>query len=440
MPIQHDDAREITKRLSRGQDVERLTERLAPTSAEKRPIPPGVPATRQWSADAVRQRLAFLESLGHAAPFLSGEAPDPDPESLRGNIENYIGMTRIPTGLIGPLRVNGLHASGDFYVPLATSEGALVASYDRGARIITQAGGASCMVTAEMVQRAPGFAFTRLADAARFAAWIAGEFDRLRDVAATQTRHGRLIGLRVQVQANHVYVIFDYHTGDAAGQNMVTICTAAVCEEILRTTPIPPEYWFLEANMSGDKKATSQSFMATRGRNVTAEVVLPRELVEQRLHTTPERIADYWRMSFVGGVESGSIGVSGHVANAIAAIFLACGQDVACVSEASVGVTRMETTADGSLYAAVTLPNLIVGSVGGGTRLPTAQECLSIMDCAGDDRAAKLAEITAAVALGGELSIVGALCAGEFARAHQLLGRNSPPRAVSGESEAPATG
>lgn len=438
MPIQHDHAREITRRLSRGQDIEKLNERLAPTSAEDRPIPPSVPASRQWDAEAVRQRRAFLAAMGHELASLSGTEPDPDPESLRGNIENYIGMTRIPTGLIGPLRVNGLHASGDFYVPLATSEGALVASYDRGARIITQAGGASCLVTAEKVQRAPGFAFTRLVEAVRFAAWIAGEFERLRDVAARHTRHGRLLDLRVHIQANNVYVIFDYHTGDAGGQNMVTFCTAAVCEEILRATPVTPQYWFLEANMSGDKKATSQSFRETRGRNVTAEVLLPRELVEARLHTTPERIADYWRMSFVGGVESGSIGVSGHVANAIAAVFLACGQDVACVSEASVGVTRMETTADGSLYAAVTLPNLIIGSVGGGTRLPTARECLAILDCVGDDRAARLAEITAAVALGGELSIVGALCAGDFARAHQLLGRVAPASGAADSSMPPA--
>jgi hydroxymethylglutaryl-CoA reductase (NADPH) len=156
---------------------------------------------------------------------------------------------------------------------------------------------------------------------------------------------------------------------------------------------------------------------------VTAECVIPQELVEQRLRTTPERMGDYWRMSFVGGVQSGSIGVSGHVANGLTGLFLATGQDVACVSEASVGVTRMEVTPKGDLYAAVNLPNLIVGTVGGGTRLPTAQEGLRIMQCEGTDSAAKFAEICAAVVLGGELSIVGALCSGDFARAHAQLGR-----------------
>lgn len=175
--------------------------------------------------------------------------------------------------------------------------------------------------------------------------------------------------------------------------------------------------------MSGDKKATALSFSRTRGRNVTAEVVVPRELVEKALHTTPERMCDYWRMSFIGGVQTGSIGVSGHVANGLTALFIACGQDVACVSEAAVGVTRMELTDGGDLYAAVNLPNLIVGTVGGGTRLPTARECLRIVDCDGPDTAARFAEICATVSLGGELSIVGALCSGDFASAHQDLGR-----------------
>jgi hydroxymethylglutaryl-CoA reductase (NADPH) len=168
------------------------------------------------------------------------------------------------------------------------------------------------------------------------------------------------------------------------------------------------------------------SFLNTRGRHAMAEVVLPRDLVEDGLHTKPERMCDYWRMSFVGGAQTGSIGVSGHVANGLAALFIACGQDAACVSEASVGITRLELTPEGDLYAGVTLPNLIVGTVGGGTKLPTARECLSILHCEGDGKASKFAEICAATVLAGELSIVGALCAGDFASAHERLGRAGP--------------
>jgi hydroxymethylglutaryl-CoA reductase (NADPH) len=299
----------------------------------------------------------------------------------------------------------------------------LVASYSRGARLVTLSGGAACLTTVEQVQRAPGFKFETMGEAVQFAAWAVSEFEQMREVASRKTRHGRLLEMRVQLQANLVYLILDYHTGDAAGQNMVTICTAAVCEYLMARTPVDPKYWVLESNMSGDKKATALSFFETRGRHTTAEVVVPRVLVEERLRSTPECMADYWRMSFVGAVQTGSIGVSGHAANAVTALFLACGQDVACVSESSVALLRMEVTDAGDLYASLTLPSLIVGSVGGGTRLSTASECLRILGCEGEGGGAKLAEITVALALAGEISIAGAMCAGEFARAHAVLGR-----------------
>ena len=424
MPITHEQAKQIAERLARGRDIRGLTGMLSPTSETERAVPPAVPRTREWSAEAVAERVAFVEERIEI-PHLAGRAERPDPKSLQGNIENYVGMAQVPVGLIGPLRINGLHAAGDYYVPLATTEGALVASYHRGARLITASGGAAALTTREHVQRAPGFVFGTMGEAALFAAWIVEpeQFDRFSEIVSGQTRHGRLLEVSVHMQANHVYVVLDYHTGDAAGQNMVTFCTAAVCEDILARTPHAPEYWFVESNMSGDKKATALSFHRTRGRNTTAEVVVPRPLVEKVLRTTPDRMADYWRISFVAGVQTGSIGVSGHVSNGLAAVFLATGQDVACIAEASVGVTRLEVTEDGDLYAAVNLPNLIVGTVGGGTKMPTARECLRIMDCDGTGTAARFAEICAVMVLGGELSIVGALCSGDFSRAHQQLGR-----------------
>lgn len=427
MPVSKDLAREVIARLTQYGSLDVLAQRIAPVPPEEKELPPDVPRPSDWSEEARAQRIAFLEARGMELPNLAGRGTAIDPETLRGNIEQYIGMTQVPTGVIGPLRVNGVHAHGDYYVPLATTEGTLVASYHRGARLASRAGGVSAIVTTEQVQRAPGFVFSGIADAAVFAAWATTQFDRLREVAATRTSHGQLIDLLAHVEANQVYLILAYHTGDAAGQNMVTFCTEAVCETILETSPVKPVSWFLEANMSGDKKATVLSFLQTRGRHVMAEVTLPRRLVERGLHTTPERMDEYWRTSFVGGAQSGSIGVSGHIANGIAALFLACGQDVACVSEASVGITRLELTGTGNLHCAVTLPNLIVGTVGGGTRMPTARECLRIMRCEGavenKRQASKFAEIAAAVALAGEISIVGAICAGEFAGSHQRLGR-----------------
>lgn len=422
MPVPRERAQEILRRRMQGESFEALGERLAPVSPQARPIPPRVPRPSSWSADAHAERIAFLQERGVAIPHLAGQAAAPDPASLKGNIEHFIGMAQVPVGLIGPLRINGINAEGDFYVPLATTEGTLVASYDRGARLITRAGGAVCLLMTEQVQRAPAFAFKGIAEAARFAAWAVGEVERFREIASGSTRYGALIDMMTHVEANHVYLIFAYHTGDAAGQNMVTFCTAAICEDIVARTPVQPAYWFLESNMSGDKKATSLSFMQTRGRNVTAEVVLPRRLVERGLRTTPERMHEHWQMGFVAGVQTGSIGASGHVANGLAALFMACGQDVASVSEASVGITRMEM--DGrDLRCTVSLPSLIVGTVGGGTRLPTAQECLRIIGCEGTGGAARFAEVCAAVSLAGEISIIGAICAGEFAGAHQKLGR-----------------
>lgn len=423
MPISKDQARGIIERLSKGGSLEALKDRLRPVPEEERPPGPDIPRPGDNSSAGRDARRDFLREIGVDAPHLTGAAAQVAPEELHGNIEQFVGMAQVPVGLAGPIRVNGLHAHGDYPIPLATTEGALVASYHRGARIVSRAGGASCLVTMEQVQRAPGFEFEGLADAAHFAAWVTGEFDRMKAVAATRTTHGELRDLHVQVESRTVYVILSFHTGDAAGQNMVTFCTDAICADLVERTPVKPRVWFLESNMSGDKKATVLSFQQTRGRRVMSEVTLPRELVERALHTTPEKMSEYWRMSFIAGVQSGSIGVSGHVANGLAALFIATGQDVACVSEASVGLTRMETTPAGDLYCGLDLPNLIVGTVGGGTHTPTARECLRILRCEGEGKAAKFAEIVAGTLLAGEISIIAAISAGHFARAHERLGR-----------------
>jgi hydroxymethylglutaryl-CoA reductase (NADPH) len=204
---------------------------------------------------------------------------------------------------------------------------------------------------------------------------------------------------------------------------MVTVAADAICSYILESSPVKPLYHFVEANLSGDKKASVQSFTTVRGRKVTAEARVPGDLVRERLHTTPRRMTDYWRMSSMGGVMSGTIGVQGHYANGLAALYIACGQDAACVAESAVGVTRLEETPEGDLYAAVTLPSLVVGTVGGGTGLPTQRACLEILGLAGAGHARAFAEVCAGLALAGELSIVGALCAGDFTRAHQRLAR-----------------
>ena len=397
---------------------------IRPIMPEERPLPDPPPDMRNWSNDAHRRRVEFLrEQTGEPMPYLTDGKQLEDSSALKGNIESFIGMTQIPTGLIGPLRINGTAAHGDFYVPLATTEGALAASYHRGASLISRCGGVTSVCLTEAVQRSPCFRFESFAEAGSFLIWIMSHFDDLEAIVPQHSNHAVLEEIKPNVDGNQITLLLEFSTGDAAGQNMVTICTDAICRWILEHTPVQPSFWFVEGNLSGDKKATALSFTSVRGKKVTAEALISRDLVDRVLRTTPESMLNYWKTSILNGVQSGSIGVNGHFANGLAAIFLACGQDVACVAEASVGTTRFDITDNGDLYTCVTLPNLIVGTVGGGTRLPTQRECLQIIGCEGDGTARKFAEICAATILCGEVSIVGAIAAGDFAKAHALFGR-----------------
>jgi hydroxymethylglutaryl-CoA reductase (NADPH) len=218
-------------------------------------------------------------------------------------------------------------------------------------------------------------------------------------------------------------VLFEYSTGDAAGQNMVTLATQAVCEQLLLDMPRKPCSWLVESMLSGDKRATPMAFRTTRGRNVSAEIVLQSKQLARYWRTDAEKMERGWRQAVNGAAQTGAVGLQGNVANAIAALFIACGQDVACVAEATTALTRVERTPAGEAYLSITLPNLIVGTVGGGTYLPTARECLSMLGCAGSGFARKLAEICAVVALAGELALVGAMASGQFASAHASGGR-----------------
>jgi hydroxymethylglutaryl-CoA reductase (NADPH) len=415
MTIDHRSASATLEELLRSHTTEELLEKLAPKSADPAARLPRAMGT---SAEEIAARWELLPHRESEKGVLLDAVSGATAPLYSRNIENFIGTVRLPVGVAGPLRVNGTYAQGDYYVPLATTEAALVASYSRGAQIISEAGGCAAIVLHEGLSRAPGFAFSTVGEAGKFVAWAVGALPEMRRIAEATTRHGRLRDMRVNLEGNHVYLIFEYTTGNAAGQNMVTIATQAICEFIAEHAAVKPTYGFVEANHSGDKKASAQSFLGGRGKSVTCECIVPAEVVERRLHTSVQMMTRYWSMSAMGGVMSGTIGVQGHYANGLAALYLACGQDVACVAESAVGVTRFEENEDGALYASVTLPNLVVGTVGGGTGLPTQHACLELLDLPEPGSANALAEVCAAVALGGELSIVGALVAGQFTAAH----------------------
>jgi hydroxymethylglutaryl-CoA reductase (NADPH) len=397
-----------------------LRARLSPRHGN---LPPRVRCGTYISRADTARRWRLLPERADSQALLADPWTLEHSTSYQGHIENFIGTVKVPVGLAGPLRVNGLFAHGDYYLPLATTEATLVASYSRGAQLISEAGGCGAMLVNERVGRAPGFAFRDLEECGRFVTWALAHMESFKRVAATTTRHGKLVDMRVTIEGNHVYLHFEFLTGDAAGQNMVTLATDAICAYIAEHSPVRPQYFFLEANLSGDKKASAQSFGSARGKKVTAEVIVPAALVRKRLRTTPARMADYWRMGAMGGILSGTIGAQGHFANGLAALYIACGQDAACVAESAVGVTRFEVTPEGALYATVTLPSLVVGTVGGGTHLPSQRACLDILGLAGPGNAQALAEVCSALCLAGEISLVGALCAGSFARAHRHLAR-----------------
>jgi len=427
MSIDQRKALDSLRALLKAHAPEELLRKLSPKHHER---VAKVPSGSEITPEVVEARWAVLSRPEARKELLDGHTAG-HAGSYSRNIENFIGTVKVPVGIAGPLRVNGSHAQGDYHVPLATTEAALVASYSRGAQLITEAGGCVAITTNESVSRAPGFAFERLIDAGRFVAWVLEHIDEIRGAAEGTTRYGKLRDLRVNLEGNHVYLVLEYSTGDASGQNIVTIATQAVCEYLARECPTKATYQFVEANASGDKKASSQSFLTGRGRSVVAEVIIPEAMVQARLHTPSALIEKYWKMSAVGAMLSGTMGVQGHYANCLTAIYLACGQDVACVAESAAGITRLESTHDG-LYASVTLPSLIVGTVGGGTGLPSQRASLDVLGLAGAGNANAFAEVCAAISLAGEISIAGALAAGHFASAHQRLARG--PSATGGGS------
>jgi hydroxymethylglutaryl-CoA reductase (NADPH) len=410
------------KDQSGGGNLEMPREQTRPSQAPAA-LPRRLPATTDSSREAMLTRQQRLRDDGFEIEQIAGRGPEIEPERLAGSIEGFVGFARVPIGVAGPVRIAGAAAAGDFFVPLATSEGTLVASFQHAFNAINRSGGARALCSREQVGRAPCFEFESLAQAGEFARWLPRRLAAFQETTAAASRHCRLLEMRAGVVGNTVYVVLEFATGDAAGQNMVTKAAQAICQRVLAETPVGPRSWLIESMLSGDKRSTAQPFRAARGRNASAEVLLPAKQIERYWRTDAVSMARAWRQAVNGAAQTGTIGLQGNVANAIAALFIACGQDAACVVEATTALTRVESLPSGDAYASVTLPNLIVGTVGGGTYLPTAQECLGMLGCVGEGKAAKLAEICAVVALAGELAITGAMASGNFANAHAAGGR-----------------
>jgi hydroxymethylglutaryl-CoA reductase (NADPH) len=348
-----------------------------------------------------------------------------DPAVTAGNIENFTGMAQIPVGIAGPLRINGEHAVGDFLVPLATTEGTLVASYNRGMRLLTECGGVKTTVVEESMQRAPAFVFDDARAAREFGRWLLQHFDAIKAAAEATTSIGKLVDIG-QYQVGPVrYLRFDYTTGDAAGQNMTGKATLAACTWIQEHYPGNPDY-LLSGSIDTDKKQSSINMLLTRGKRVVAEATLDKTILKELMGVDTSELFWARQISNVGAILGGSATNGAHYANALAALFIATGQDAANVTESHAGITYSQLLDNGDYYWSVTLTSLIVATYGGGTGLPTQRECLEMLGCYGRDKVFKLAEICAGVVLAGETSLSSAIIHGDWVSAHDRLGRNRP--------------
>jgi hydroxymethylglutaryl-CoA reductase (NADPH) len=384
----------------------------------------GVPHDKDddQTPEMVRARQAFVEEytgvkVQHIDKFSF------DPAITRGNIENFTGVAQIPIGFAGPIKVNGEHAIGDFLIPLATTEGTLVASYNRGIKVLNLSGGVMCTVVGDSMQRAPVFVFDNARDARDFVFWVDANIAKIRAEAEATSSVAKLTDIDRFLSNKLVFLRFNYTTGDAAGQNMVGRATFAACSWILENHDRIRRF-YLESNFATDKKSSQINVMRTRGKRVTAEATIPRDVLIQNMRVDPETLHYHAGIANVGAFLSGANNNGCHSPNGITAMFIATGQDVANVAESSAGVVYTEVTPEKDLYISITIPSLIVATHGGGTGLATQRECLEILGCVGRGKVQKLAEIIAGVVLAGEISLASAISSLDWVSSHEQYGRN----------------
>lgn len=384
---------------------------------------------RGYAAADSQQRRGWLEKhLGVNFDSL----PDPEPEELQGIIENHVGFIPMPMSVAAPLVIDGTYAHGEFAVPVCTLEGTLTLSMTRGLLAIAMAGGCRTIHVRQELSRSPYFLMPSVADSRAFLDWVQSHYESIREVAESTTRHGKL--LRIDPLALHNWVILDFvfDTGEAAGQNMVTIASNEACRFIEKHTG---RRFYIESGFNSDKKPSHRNLMSGRGHSVIVEFTLP-EHVLSFLGVTQQGVIEFQEMALSAAQAIGMLGNNLHLANALSAIYLATGQDAACVAENAVAFSQATAT-DAGLYCRMTLPSLTVGTVGGGTRLPMQRRNLQLLGCDGQRYSSrKLAEIIAAAAIALEISLLSAVVSGTFADAHSKYGRpkvTPEPTVVNGK-------
>ena len=374
-----------------------------------------------YSARAVEARRDLLRPLARAGlEHVGGEQVPLG--ATRGKVENLVGFAQVPLGVAGPLRVDTSAGLREVYVPMATTEGAMVASYSRGMRWLS-GGPTRARVTREGLTQNPMLVFTDAA-AAQAAGRVAEAcLPELQRITAETTSHGALTRLSTDVIGRRLLLSLVFTTGDAIGINMAARATELCCAELARRTS--PQAWYVHGQ-DVEKRANARAFVEGRGRSVVVDTLLSRAELERSARVTPEQLVAISRSYAVGFAQLGTQNWAVQTANGLAAIFTACGQDVAYVTECATGHLDLDLSSEGDLYASLTLPSLLVGTVGGGSGQGTARECLGLMGCDGAGHGNTFAELVGAALLAGDLSLMAAFCSHEFVEAHERLGRNRP--------------
>ncbi len=377
---------------------------------------------REYSA--IRERREALGStLGLDLSNTGNYSINEKTASLR-NCENMIGVIQVPLGIAGPLKIESDFLNREVYLPLATTEGALVASVNRGCKAISLSGGTKVISQKIGITRAPVFIVKNITEGKKLTDWVAASFDKLKKITEETSSHLRLLEIKPFSMGRNVFLRFRFDSQDAMGMNMATIAVTKAAEFIEKKTSA--HLVAVSGNMCVDKKSSFLNFIEGRGYCVSAEALIPQNIVESILKTKISDMVEVCQRKLLyGSLLSGSIGANAHFANILAAIFIATGQDVAHVAECSIGITTVEEIR-GNLYASVYLPDLVVGTVGGGTSLDTQKEALSIMGINGGNHgknAQKLAEIIGGAVLASELSLLASLTENSLALVHQKLGR-----------------
>ncbi|MBI97488.1 MAG: hydroxymethylglutaryl-CoA reductase [Verrucomicrobiales bacterium] len=375
---------------------------------------------RGYAAEDMQHRVDWLAAQ---TGFNLGDLKLEEPENYKGLCENQIGHVGLPLSIAGPLRIDGSYAKGDFYVPLCTLEGTLSLSMTRGFYLSYLSGGITSRHIKQALSRSPVFIFETLDEAYDFLPWIDAHVKEITAAAESTTRHGKLLRIEKHPIHNRVLMEFIYDTAEAAGQNMVTMATDSACRWIMDNYKArSPFRYLVESNFCCDKNPAHKTIMEGRGHHVICSFKIPDRLLRKLLRVGVDDIVRCITDKHLGSQMAGVVGLNLHTSNALAALYLALGQDVACVAENCVGIATYEKHGD-SLFATLSMPSITVGTVGGATRLAQQRSHLEMLGCTGDKSARKLAEIICASALALEISLAGAIVSNEFALAHAKFGR-----------------